>query len=142
MNIESLNWYRNNINYTFNSISSGNLPIEYPDTLNPGAKYKYLDEVKTPLGLRFYGTPGEFSARNKTSKDISVVSGPTKGRNYYTNYPSNPTLTSIEAFPGNKNNQQGLSSSSPFHVINLNFPGRDSLRLNNNKGTNGYKSWS
>ena len=141
MNTESLNWYRNNSNFTENSRKAGKAPILYFNSqVTTNGRYIFPDNLQPPN--KFYGTPGEYGNIYSNSKYISVVSSPDKGKVMYTNYPSNPKLTSKSVFPGVQNNGNGNSDSSPYHMVKLYFAGRSSLRLNTNPASAAYKTWS
>ena len=142
MNTESLKWYRNNSDFTENSSKVNKAPILYFDAqVVTNGKYIFPDNMRPPN--KFYGTPGEYGNNPYfNSKYISVVSSPDKGKVMYTNYISNPKLTSKSVFPGVQNNGNGSSDSSPYHMVKLYFAGRSSLRLNTEPKAASYKTWS
>jgi|TARA_R100001163_G_C5050484_1_gene187361 hypothetical protein len=142
MDINSIRWFRNNVNYTENSTKVGRNGIPYEDMTKSGARYRFVDFMKAADGLRYYGTPGEYSAMFEPSKYISVSSSPSLGKVMYVNYPANPTLTERKVFPGSESNGGGESFAAPQHMIKLYFAGRTSLRLNTDVGSAGYKTWS
>ena len=142
MNIASLTWYRENINYTENSIKAQRQPILYFDSQRiGGGRNRFVDVIPSKGGLKFFGTPGEYSALYKTSKYISVVSPPNAGKIWYVDYPADTRLTSNNVFPGIQENNNGRKEASPFHTIKLYFPGRASLRLETNPNSPNYKNW-
>ena len=144
MNIKALNWYRQNSNYTENSGKVNRLPIMYFDTqIVKGGRQRYQDIISTNgNGLPFFGTPGEYGARFKTSKDLSVMSSPDSGKIMFADYPGNGKLTKKSVFPGIESNGNNMSEASPFHMIKLYFPGRASLALDINSGSANYKNWN
>jgi hypothetical protein len=144
MNIKALNWYRQNSNYTENSGKVNRLPIMYFDTqIVKGGRQRYQDIISTNgNGLPFFGTPGEYSARFKTSKYLSVMSSPDSGKIMFADYPGNGKLTKKSVFPGIESNGNNMSEASPFHMIKLYFPGRASLALDINSGSANYKNWN
>jgi len=144
MNVKALNWYRENSDYTENSRKVNKLPIAYFDTQNiKGGRQRYQDVVSTNgQGLTFFGTPGEYSARNRTSKYLSVISPPNKGKIMFVDYPNSGKLTKRSVFPGIESNGNNMSEASPFHMIKLYFPGRASLALDINSVSSNYKNWN
>lgn len=142
MDITSIRWFRENVNYTENSNSVGKRAIPYVDMMKKGARYRFTDFVAARNGLQFFGTPGEYSAKFKPSKYISVSSSPSLGKIMYVNYPANPTLTNRKVFPGVQENGGGESFAAPPHMIKLYFAARTSLRLNMDVNSAGYKTWS
>tara|TARA_R110000824_G_scaffold18850_4_gene73965 strand:- start:13062 stop:13493 length:432 start_codon:yes stop_codon:yes gene_type:complete len=142
MNVKALNWYRENSDFTENSGKVNKQPILYFDAQNiPGGRTRFNDVVRTPSGLRFFGTPGEYGAHYGTSKYISVVSPPDKGRVMFVNYAKNSELTKKTIFPGTEQNYNNRSEASPFHMIKLYFAGRASLALDTNSNSQNYKTW-
>jgi|TARA_R100001509_G_scaffold61945_1_gene34236 hypothetical protein len=144
MNVKALNWYRQNSNYTENSGKVGKIPIQYFDMQTiKGGRNRYQDIVSTGgNGMDFFGTPGEYSARFKTSKYLSVMSSPDKGKIMFVDYPSNGKLTKRTVFPGVQSNGNNMGEASPFHMIKLYFPGRASLALDTNTNSANYKNWN
>ena len=143
MDIKALKWYRENSDFTENSRKVSRQPILYfDDQTIKGGRLRYTDVHPTPNGLKFFGTPGEYSALFGTSKYISVVSPPTKGKVFFANYIQNSSLTKRKIFPGTQQNGSNESKASPFHMIKLYFPGRASLMLDTNSNSQNYKNWN
>ena len=143
MDIKALKWYRENSDFTQNSAAVNRQPILYFDSQSiKGGRQRYVDLQPTPGGLKFFGTPGEHSALFGTSKYISVVSPPTKGKIFFASYPKNISLTKRQIFPGIEQNGSNESEASPFHMIKLYFPGRASLRLDMSPNSQNYKNWN
>lgn len=142
MNTEALNWYRQNSDFTENSGKVNKQPILYFDAQNiPGGRTRFQDVARTNNGLMFFGTPGEYGATYGTSKYISVLSPPDKGRVMFANYLQNSELTKKIIFPGNQQNNNNRSEASPFHMIKLYFAGRASLALDTNSNSQNFKTW-
>tara|TARA_R110002020_G_scaffold214696_2_gene421770 strand:+ start:1937 stop:2335 length:399 start_codon:yes stop_codon:yes gene_type:complete len=132
MNTKSLQWYRNNSDFTEQK------GLVYFDMVNHGAGTRYKDKVLAPSGLKFFGTPGEYSAKFNGSKYISLATAPSRGKVFYVNYDKNPRLTKKEVFPGSGNNDRLNTDASPYHMVKL-WCGssKTSLSLNNHT-----KIWS
>ena len=144
MNIKALSWYRQNSDYTENSGKVNKLPIAYFDTqIVKGGRLRHQDTISTnETGLPYFGTPGEYGARFKTSKYLSVMSPPSKGKIMFADYIGNGKLTKRSVFPGIESNGNNMSEASPFHMIKLYFPGRASLALDINPASANYKNWN
>jgi len=142
MNIKALEFYRNNSNFTENSIKGGTQQLLYFDTQSiPGGRDRFVDSIRTNGGLKFYGTPGEYSANFKASKYLSALTPPNRGKVMFSNYRNSNTLTKKTVFPGIQENDNGRTDGSPFHMIMLYFPGKASLILDTNPNSNNYKNW-
>ena len=70
MNIKALNWYRDNVNFTEGK------GLVYYDMINAGGTQRFQDRAETNGGMDYFGTPGEYGARFKAAKYISLVSSP------------------------------------------------------------------
>ena len=142
MNIKALEFYRRNSNFTENSIKAGTQQLLYFDTQSiPGGRNRFVDSIRANDGLKFYGTPGEYSANYKASKYISALTPPNRGKVMFSNYEKSNTLTKKSVFPGIQENDNGRTNGSPFHMVMLYFPGKSSLILDTNPNSNNYKNW-
>jgi hypothetical protein len=122
MNIKALNWYRDNVNFTEGK------GLVYYDMINAGGTQRFQDRAETNGGMDYFGTPGEYGARFKAAKYISLVSSPDKGKVFYIDYQPNKKITKNDVFPGG--NHRLDNNTSPYHMIKLYFPNRTSLGLN------------
>jgi len=142
MDTKALEFYRNESKCTENSPLVGKESILYVDNQRiKGARNRFVDQVRSGEGNKYYGTPGEYNAVYAPSKYISVLSPPDKGKYMFVSYSSSPSLTTKKPFPGIQNNTNGRTEGSPFHVIPLYFAGRASLVLDRAIKSNNYKSW-
>jgi|TARA_R100001443_G_C3249137_1_gene152793 hypothetical protein len=142
MNTRALEFYRKNSNYTENSIKAGTQQLMYFDTQSiPGGGSRFVDSVRSNNGLKFYGTPGEYSANFKASKYITALTPPNKGKVMFVNYPNSNTISKKDPFPGIQENDNGRSDGSPFHMVMLYFAGKSSLTLDTNPNSTNYKNW-
>jgi hypothetical protein len=129
MNIEALQWFRNN------SMGTEKQGLVYFDNLHLGGGSRYHDKVKTS-GLRFFGTPAEYGASYAASKYISLNNSPEKAKTFYVDYPPNSKITKNKVFPANSSNQRLDTKASPYHILKLNLgSNKISLSLNNNTKT-------
>ena len=129
MNIEALEWFR------VNSVGTEMVGLVYFDGINMGGGVRYSDKVRTK-GLKFFGTPSEYSATYAASKYISLSDSPEKAKTFYIDYPANSKITKTDVFPANSSNDRLETKASPFHILKLNVgSNKISLSLNNNTKT-------
>lgn len=129
MNVEALEWFRNNSNYHEGST------LIYFDNINTGGGFRYQDKVVTN-GLKFFGTPGEYGASYEASKYISLNNSPEKAKTFYVDYPTNSKITKTNVFPSSSSNGKLDTKASPYHILKLNIgSNKISLSLNNNTKT-------